>query len=340
MSFSRAPLSACLALTIGAALGSQALAQRAPSLAGKTLQMIIGVGPGGGYDAWARMVADHIGRHLPGDPTVVPQNMPGAGGFVAAAYLYNIAPKDGTTVGIVTSDAPLGPIFGEPGAQFDPQKMSWLGTPTTDTNICIANKSAKVKTYQDLLHNQLIVGDTGPGTDTQIYPKALNALLGTKFKLITGFPSSSDVFLAMERGEVEGICESLESVIQKRPTWISSGQVNVLFQGGAEPDPGVKAPYVVDLAKTAEQKEAVRFLYAPQGIGRPFVAPPDLPPATLKMLRDAFDATMKDPDFIAETKKEKVTLKPRDGVYLADLIKSIYATPKSVVDRIKQAVND
>src|SRR5262245_28046922 len=177
---------------------------QAEVFAGKTVQMIIGFGPGGGYDLWGRTVARHIGKHLPGKPQVIPQNMPGAGSFVATSHLYNVAPKDGTTLGIIARDAALGPLTGAPGARFDATKLSWIGTPTKETNVCIAFHTAKVKTAQDLFTHELIVGDTGPGTGTRAYPKALNELIGTKFKVVGGFPSSADVFLAMERGEVEG----------------------------------------------------------------------------------------------------------------------------------------
>ena len=164
-------------------------------------------------------------------------------------------------------------------------------------------------------------------------------MIGTKFKLISGFPSSSDVFLAMERGEVDGICESLDSVVGKRPDWIASKKVNVLFQGGVEPNPELKdVPFVNDLAKNEEQKQAIEFLYAGQGIGRPFVAPPDLPADRLKMLRDAFNATMKDPDFIADAKKQKLDVEPEDGEHLAALIKKIYSTPKPIVEKITELV--
>ena len=164
-------------------------------------------------------------------------------------------------------------------------------------------------------------------------------MLGTKFKLISGFPSSTDVFLAMERGEVDGICESLDSVIGKRPDWIEKKKVNILFQGGAEPNPTLKGvPFIVDLARNAEEKQAIEFLYAGQGIGRPFVAPPDLPADRLKMLRDAFNATVKDPDFIADAKKQKLDVEPEDGEHLAALIKRIYATPKPVVEKVSELV--
>jgi tripartite-type tricarboxylate transporter receptor subunit TctC len=327
---------------LGAALSALALGfglagagAQADVFAGKTVQMIIGFGPGGGYDLWGRTVARHIGKHLPGKPPVVPQNMPGAGSFVATSHIYNAAPKDGTALGIIARDAALGPLTGAPGARFDATKLSWIGTPTKETNVCIAFHTAKVKTVQDLLAQELIVGDTGPGTGTRAYPKALNELIGTKFKVVGGFPSSADVFLAMERGEVEGICESLDSVKNRRPDWIAKKTISVLFQGGAAPNPDLKdVPFVLDLARNAEQKEAIEFLYAGQGIGRPFVAPPGLPPERLKMLRDAFNATIKDAEFIADAHKSKLDLDPEDGEHLAALVERIYATPKSIVDKI------
>jgi tripartite-type tricarboxylate transporter receptor subunit TctC len=240
-------------------------AQAGPSLAGRNVQMLIGFGAGGGYDLWGRVVARHIGRHLPGNPTVVPQNMPGAGSFVAANNIYNLAPKDGSVMGIIARDAALGPITGAVGARFDPTKITWLGTPTTETNVCIANSTSKVKTLKDLYDKELIVGDTGVGTGTHSYPKALNALLGMKFKIIAGFPASSDVFLAMERGEVDGICESLDSVSGKRPDWIPSRKVTILFQGGAAPNPELKdVPFVADLARNPDDRLAIEFLYAGQ----------------------------------------------------------------------------
>ena len=327
-----------LGLVIALAIATPATAQ-APSLAGKNVTMLIGFGPGGGYDAWGRVVARHIGRHLPGNPNVVPQNMPGGGSFNAANNIYTIAPKDGTVLGIIARDAALGPLTGAPGARFDPLKITWVGTPTTETNICIATDKAKVKTVKDLFTTELIIGNTGVGTGTYSYPKALNGMLGTKFKLISGFPSSTDVFLAMERGEVDGICESLDSVIGKRPDWIATKKINVLFQGGVAPNPELKGiPFVVDMARNAGEKQAIEFLYAGQGIGRPFVAPPDLPADRLKMLRDAFNATMKDSDFIADVKKQKLDLEPEDGEHLAALIKKIYATPKAVVDKIGELI--
>jgi tripartite-type tricarboxylate transporter receptor subunit TctC len=311
----------------------------AQDLSGKSVSLLIGFGPGGGYDLWGRTVARHIGKHLPGKPSVVPQNMPGAGSYVAASHIYGGAPKDGTVFGIIARDAALGPLSNAPGARFDATKMSWLGSPTREHNACIANSTARVKKADDLRTHELVLGDTGPGTGTRSYPKVLNDLLGYKFKLVSGFRSSVDVFLAMERGEVDGICESLDSIMQRKPDWIPNKVVNVLLQAGAESRPELKGvPNVLTLARNAEEKQVLEFLYAGQDIGRPFVAPPDLPPDRLKMLRDAFSATMKDPEFVSDVQRSKLDLEPEDGEHIAALIAKIYATPKPIIDRVANLI--
>ncbi len=311
-----------------------AKAQTEP-FAGKSVSVIIGFGPGGGYDLWGRTVARHIGKHLPGKPSVVPQNMPGAGSYVAASHIYGAAAKDGTVFAIIARDAALGPLSGAPGARFDATKLSWLGTPTKEHNVCIAIASSAVKSVQDLREKQLIVGDTGPGTGTRSYPKVLNDLFGFKFKLVGGFQSSADVFLAMERGEVEGICESLDSINNRRPDWISGKKVSVLLQAGTAVHPDLKGvPMVFDLARNDNERQVLEFLYAGQDIGRPFVAPPDLPAERLKLLREAFSATMNDSDFVADTKRNKLELEPDDGAHLAALINKIYATPRPIIDKV------
>jgi tripartite-type tricarboxylate transporter receptor subunit TctC len=311
----------------------------AQDLSGKSVSLLIGFGPGGGYDLWGRTVARHIGKHLPGKPSVVPQNMPGAGSYVAASHIYGAALKDGTVFGIIARDAALGPLSNAPGARFDATKMSWLGSPTREHNACIANSTAKVKKADDLRTHELVLGDTGPGTGTRSYPKVLNDLLGYKFKLVSGFRSSVDVFLAMERGEVDGICESLDSIMQRKPEWIPNKVVNVLLQAGAESRPELKGvPNVLTLARNAEEKQVLEFLYAGQDIGRPFVAPPDLPPDRLKMLRDAFSATMRDPEFVSDVQRSKLDLEPEDGEHIAALIARIYATPRPIVDRVANLI--
>ena len=331
-----AALGVAALVTLGVAPG---LAQPAEPFAGKTVSVIVGFGPGGGYDMWGRLIARHIGRHLPGKPSVIAQNMPGAGSYVAASHIYNAAPKDGTVFGIIARDAALGPLSGAPGARFDATKLSWLGTPATETNICMAFHTAQVKSVKDLYEKQLIVGDTGPGTGTRQFPQVLSAILGMKFKIVSGFKSSADVFLAMERGEVDGFCESFDSVKSRRPDWIPTKKVALLFQGGAEPNAQIKdVPFLRDLARNDEQRQIIDFLYLGQGIGRPFVAPPDLPPERLKMLRDAFSATLRDPDLAADVKKSGFELDPADGEHLAALIKKIYATPRPVIDKVSELI--
>ena len=320
--------------------GGTARAQDAEPFAnGKPITVLIGFGPGGGYDLWGRLVARHIGKHLPGRPNGVPQNMPGAGSLTVANYVYSVAPKDGSVIGIFARDAALAPLTGQAGARFDPLKISWIGSPAVETNICIAHRNAPVKTIADLKRTQLIVGDIGPGTGTRAYPLALADILGFKFKLVAGFPSSVDVFLAMERGEVDGICESLDSVQSKRPDWISSKVVNILFQGGAAPNPTIApAPYIIDLGETQTQRDEIAFLYAGQGLGRPFIAPPDMAPARLTMLRSAFDKIWRDPEAIEDARKQKLDMDPRTGAELQSLVERIYATPRAIVDRVGELI--
>jgi tripartite-type tricarboxylate transporter receptor subunit TctC len=318
---------------------TQVAAQPATQQAGQ-YRLIIGFGVGGGYDVWGRTVARHMGKHLLGNPTIVPQNVPGAGSLSAASTIYEGSPKDGTVFALIGRDAPLGPITGLPGARFDPTKMSWIGTPTRETNVCIAYHTAPVKTVKDLYQHELIMGDVGPGSGTRVYPKALAGLLGMKFKQVSGYKASADVILAMQRGEVQGICESYESIKSRRPDWLEKKLVAILFQGAAEASPDLPGiPLIQDLARNTEERQAIEFLYAGQGIGRPFVAPPGVPPDRLAMLRKAFDATMKDAEFIADVKKQKLDLDPIDGDKLSALINKIYATPKAVIDRVSALVN-
>ena len=299
---------------------------QAPSLAGKTVQLIIGFDTGGGFDLWGRAVARHIGKHLPGNPTVVPQNMPAAGGLSAANHIYNLAPRDGTVMGFIAGSAVLGPITGVSGARFDPIKINWLGSPSTETSICVAYNSpnVKVKTLKDLYEQELIVGSTGPGNGIYYHPKALSVLLGLKFKMISGFPGSAATFLAMERGEIDGVCNLLDSISNQRPEWIPDKKIAILFQGGNAPNPALKdVPYVNDLARTPEDRQAIEFLYAGTDIGRPLLAPPGLAPDILTVLRDAFSATMTDPEFLADARKQKLDVTPEDGEHVAAIVRSV-----------------
>jgi tripartite-type tricarboxylate transporter receptor subunit TctC len=335
--------SAGLACLLGCALIGAAPAAgedshtQTPSLAGKTVRMVIGSAAGGTYDLLGRIVTRHIGRHLPGNPSVVPQNMPGAGGLLAVNHIYNVAPKDGTAIGISNKGVAGAAIAGVPEARFDATRITWLGTPITETSVCFAynSPSLQVRTLDDLYDKELHVGSLGAGTVATAYPRALAALLGLKFKLVGGYAGSNQIYLAMERGEVEAICEGIDGVIAKRPTWIPEKVVTLLLQGGAARNPDLKdVPYIIDRAKNADDRMALEFLYAAEGIGRPFFAPPDLAPPVRAMLRNAFDHTMQDPEFIADAKKLGFDPRPENGDYLTALMKRMAATPKPIKDKV------
>lgn len=326
---------------VAAAIFAAPAVQPAPAWAqdAKQIRMVIGFGPGGGYDRWGRNVARFIGKHLPGNPSVVPQNMPGAGSIVALNWLASVAPRDGSVIAIVARDAPLAPLAGMAQARFDPLKLTWIGTPTTETNVCVVHKSAPAHTIAELRRTQVLMGDTGPGTGTHTYPIVLRELLGFQFKLIAGYPASTDVFIAMERGEAHGICESLDSLITRKPTWIRDKTVTVLFQAGDRIDPKIPdVPSVYEFATTEQQKKALRFLYAGQGIGRPFVAPPGLAGDIARTLREAFNKTMQDAEFIADAQKQQLELSPRTGEELLALAQEIYATPKEIIDSVSALI--
>ncbi len=335
---SRATAGAALVVALlNAAMPSQARAQSPEEkfYAGRQVIMLIAATAGGGYDRWGRLVSRHINKHIPGKPTMVNQNLGAAGGIAGTAHIYNVLARDGSAIGMITRDAPLAPIMSPKLARYDPTKLNWLGSTTTETSVCIARPQAKVKSLDDLMKTELIVGDTGAGTGTYVFPRALNGLFGTKFKIVSGFQNSPDVMHAIERGEVDGICESLDSVERKHRGWREKKLFHAIVQGGDAPNPQIAdVPFVMTLAKTEADQKAIRFLYAGQGIGRPFVAPPGVPPARLKALRDAFAATMKDPEFLAEAKKMRLRVAPVSAEHLTKLIAELNATPRDVVDRV------
>jgi tripartite-type tricarboxylate transporter receptor subunit TctC len=305
---------------------------------GKTVYLYIGEAAGGDYDTWGRVVAQHIKDHLPGNPVIVPQNVEGAGGMTAINRIANVAPKDGTVFGDVNRGLPFEPLLGGTGAQFDPRKLNWIGSPELDVIVCTARKDAEVKTLEDLTTKELIVGATGTGADTLTYPQFLQGLLNLKFKIIKGFPGSGPIVLAVERGEVQGLCNSYVSV--SRQAIFQEGKLNLLFQGSEKPDPRLpNVPTPFALAKTDADKQALRLFLARAAVGRPFVAPGGVPSARIAILRKAFDDTMKDPEFVADTKKAKLNVSPITGQQIADVINQVYTTPPEVVARTKELLN-
>jgi tripartite-type tricarboxylate transporter receptor subunit TctC len=324
-------------LVIGAALllGAQhpASAQSSSGLfAGKTVSILIGFSPGGSNDVWARVMSKHFGKHLPGNPTIVVQNFPGAGGLRLMNELYNASPKDGTVLGLVNRGLAFEPLLGGANTRFDATKMNWIGSPDRDITICVARKDAPVQTLQDLFSKTLVVGASGSGADTAIYPQFLSELLGMKFKIVLGYPGSKDISVAMERNEVEGICVAYETVM--RQNLARQGQLNILFQAALQADPRIKdVPVGTDLAQSEQDRAVLKLFFARVAMGRPIVAPPGVDPERVAALRKGFDEMMKDEAFLAEAKAIDLRIDAITGQELTEVVESTYRTPKEVVTR-------
>ena len=315
-----------------AAIGLGALPAHAQSPAefykGKTVEVYIGYSAGGGYDVYGRILARHMGKHIPGNPTLVVKNMEGAGSLRLANWIYNAAPKDGTAFGIIGRGAAFDPLFGNKAAQFDANKYSWIGSMNNEVSVCVSWKDSGVTKFEDLLTKELVVGGTGPSADTDQFPKIMNGVLNTKFKIITGYPGGNDVSLAMQRGEVKGRCGwSWSSVVATQEQWYKDKTINVLVQLSLNKHGDLPhVPLIMDLAKTKEQKQILRLVFARQVMGRPFVAPPDLPADRVAALRNAFMATVKDKEFLAEAEKAKLEIQAVSGEDLQAVIKEAYET--------------
>lgn len=315
------------------------LIQTAPAIAdedaaafykGRTVYLWIGFGAGGDDDRWGHLVAQYMGAHIPGRPIVVPQNLPGSAGLVVTNRLYNAAPKDGSVIALVNRGIPFEPLLAGLGPQFDPLKLNWLGSPNSDTTVCAALKSSPVQTMQDLKTKELIVGATGSGADTEIYPQLLSTLLGMKFKIISGYPGSRAISLAMERNEVQGICVSYDSLSHE--TVFEEGQVNILLQAALKTDPRLKdVPLATDAAPGVVERQALGLFFARTEIGRPFVAPPGVPQDRLDALRQGFEETLKDPAFIADAQKLQLNIAPTLWQTIQEDVAKAYETPQEVV---------
>lgn len=318
---------------------AQPAAAQAPDdfFAGKTVQILIGFGPGGTHDLWARAIARHLAKHVPGNPTVVPQNFPGAGGLRLINQLYNRSPKDGTVIGLVSRGIPFEPLLGGVGTQFDPLEMNWIGSPDKDVTVCAARRDALVQTMDDLLTKELVVGATGSGGDTAIYPEFLSELLGMKFRTILGYQGSKEIAFAMERGEVEGICLAYDSLMTQ--TLAREGEINILFQAALRPDPRLaNVPSGIDLAHGEEVRPALELFFTRAMVGRPFVAPPGVPPERIAVLRKAFEDTMEDPQLLEEARRLQLNPHLITGEEITEIITAAYQTSDDVVRRTREAL--
>ena len=306
-------------------------AQPSPELfAGRTINLLVGFGPGGANDVWARVIARHMSKFLPGNPNIVAQNFPGAGGLRLMNEIYNVSPKDGTVLGLINRGLPFEPLLGGANVRFDPLKMNWIGSPDRDITVCASRKDAQVQTMHDLFSKPLVVGASGSGADTAIYPKFLSELLGMKFKIVQGYPGSKEISVAMERGEVEGICVTYESLM--RQNLAREGKINILFQAGLQADPRLKdVPIGTDLARSEKDRAILKLFFARVALGRPIVAPPGMDPERVAALRKAFDETMRDSEFLAEAKAQALLVDAIPGQEIAEIIDQTYKSPKEVV---------
>jgi tripartite-type tricarboxylate transporter receptor subunit TctC len=330
-----------IAVTLGFAL---VLAQhaRAESVEefykGKTVNLLIGFSVGGGYDLYARHLARFMGKHIPGKPTIVPQNMAGAGSLRAASFLYSASPKDGTHIGTFSRTTGINPLL-ESGATFDGAKFTWLGSVTNDISTCVIWHTSAVKTWGDFLAKPVTLGGQGPSSEPDIFANLYKNVFGAKVKLVPGYPGTNEITLAMERGEVDGVCGISWSTLKTRHAqWIKDKKINIIVQASFKKEPELgNVPLVMDLTKDQEKLQILKLFIAAQEMARPFAAPPGIPEDRKAALVAAFDATMKDPEFLAEAKRLDLDVNPVDAKAIDKLLAELYATPKDIIQKAGQA---
>jgi tripartite-type tricarboxylate transporter receptor subunit TctC len=333
------------ALAVGAALASSpATAQSAADFyKGKTVGINIGYGAGGGYDTYGRVLARHFGRHIPGNPTVVPKNMPGAGALKAANYIYNSAPKDGTELGLVASSTLMEPLLGNDQAQFDAAKFAWIGSMTSDISHCGIRKGAGVSSFDDWLKQgkELTFGSTGPAAITHQHPLVMKNVLGANARVIAGYQGTKDVSLALERGEVDGLCGLFVSSIQASyMQMVKSGDLILLIQMGPErTDVFGKVPSVYDYSKSDQDRQVLEIHFEQLALARPIMGPPGMPKDRVDVLRKAFDETMKDPQLLADADKINIEIKLVTGDQVEKMLVKFGDYPKSAIDAAKKAID-
>jgi tripartite-type tricarboxylate transporter receptor subunit TctC len=300
----------------------------------KQITLLIGYPPGGGYDSFARAVVRHMPKYIPGNPTMIPKNMPGAGSLIVANYLAGVAKRDGTEFAALGREIPTIKLFGDNNVRFNATELNWIGNAESAATFCGSWFTSGVTSPQQLFDTPLLVGGTTGDSSTITIPLALNVLLGTKFRPIAGYPGGADLHLALQRGEIQGRCAwSWSSLLTAGPTWVEDGKVRILLGLGLTRDP--KAPDVptaMELTDDPMKKQALELVLSQSILTRPFAAPPGLPPERVAALRKAFDETMKDPDFLADIERQKLEVSPMGGAEMAKLIEHLNATPQAVVD--------
>lgn len=332
---------AALAIAALVAAGPASADAVADFYRGKSINIIVGYSAGGGYDVYARAVGRYIGKHVPGNPSIVVNNMPGAGSLASANYLYNVAPKDGTAMATFGRGIAMEPLIGSGKFQFDATKFNWIGSVSTELSVCAVTQKSKVKSFEDTLTTEIAMGGEGAGSDPDTYANLVRALTGSKLKLVTGYPGGNDMAMAAERGELDGRCGwSWGSVKATRPNWASGpDKLRVLLQLAVSRSPEMPdVPTILEKTKSESDKQVVRLIVSRQTIARPYAAPPAVPAERVKALRAAFDATMKDPDFLAEAKKLSLEIDPVSGAEMQTLIEDLYKSPPEVLARAREVM--
>jgi tripartite-type tricarboxylate transporter receptor subunit TctC len=308
---------------------------------GRVLTVLVGHSAGGGYDLYARMLARFLGRHIPGQPSVVVQNMPGAGGLRVTSYLYSVAPKDGSVIATFSRSIPILPLLAPP-ATFNATKLTWLGSMSGDTSLCLTSGKSGIRTWQDMLTRPVVMGGQSSGSDSDIYARLYKNVLHAQIKLVTGYPGTNDITLAMERGEVDGICGLSWGTLQiAHPGWLRDASVNFLLQAALKKDPELPdVPLALDIVDDPEEKQILYLHFAPQAMGRPFAAPPSIPAERKAALVKAFGDTMQDAEFRAEAARETMEIDPMAGGEIDALLTRLYATAADVVAKAARAISD
>jgi tripartite-type tricarboxylate transporter receptor subunit TctC len=330
-------------------IASVLLATAAPALAqqsaaeffkGKTVRIVVGVGVGSGYDINARLLARYMAGHIPGGPTVIVQNQPGAGSLTMTNALYNTGPFDGTVIGASFNGMPTTPLLQPTGARFDPEKLLWLGSTNRETQVTYVWHTAPVQTLADLFSKELIVGAQAPGSTQYDFPVLLNHLFGAKFKVVTGYESTPKIHLAMESGEVQGNGATNWSTLKAlNSNWLAEKKVRIIVQWALKKHPDLTdVPLILDLAKNDADRQALLLALARLEFGRPFFLPPGVPAERVDALRRAFDATLKDPAFLLEAEKLKVDVDPLSGEQVAALVEQVSRTPADTAARVRNAL--
>jgi tripartite-type tricarboxylate transporter receptor subunit TctC len=307
---------------------------------GRTMSMLIGYTSGGGYDTYGRVLARHMGKHIPGNPSITPQNMVGAGSLKLANYLYSVAPKDGTAIGIFGRGIAMEPLIGTSGASFDGRRFTWIGSGSDQVSVCVTWHTSKVKTWDDALAIPFTVGGEGAGADPDMFTVMLKNMFGAKIRLVTGYPGGNEISIALERGEVDGRCGwSWTSVKLAKPDWLANKSLNFIVQMSLAKSPELPdVPFVMDFAKNDEQRQILKLVLGRQTMGWPFVAPPGIPEDRKQALRRAFDETMADPEFLAEAKQRVLDVNPLNGEGIDKLMTELYQTPHEVIARAKTEI--